>query len=247
MAIRHKRTIWVLVVLFACSNPVRSQSSDASRKAADFLEHAVDKQSTRVEQQFPAAKLFQVSVYNVIPKELSTGNVDIRSVESSYYIGDTHTFIQAVEEPSGGISKSDTVLLKKSSKPEDCKRGYPSAGSQVCAEQPGAPTQEPLPVRINLLGSLPVLLNQLSNHGVSQDKPIALTFTTVSRLLQTVTPSQENTQVLSRLAAMSPTETVVSVVQNGRAGSMTLFKADSGEFLGRSFPHEALSPPGRKN
>src|SRR6266436_5923166 len=115
---------WVLLGVLPVCN-LEAQSSESTHKAVDALEQTIDKQSIRVEQQFPAAKLFQVSVYNVIPKELSSGKMDPRSVERSYYIGNADTFVQAVEEPSNELSKSHTVLLEKGSKPEDCKKGYP--------------------------------------------------------------------------------------------------------------------------
>jgi hypothetical protein len=246
MAIPPRRVVVWVVVAFLAYSRLEAQSLRVPREAVDSLERAVNKQMIKVDQQFPAAELFEVSIHDVLPKQLSAGNVAIGAVESSYYIGSSEAFIQASDEPSPGVSEPNTILLKKNSKPEDCKKGYPGAGSQVCAQQPGGPEKAPPELRINALASLPIVLGKFPNLGIREDRPISIRLTTVSRLLQTVKPSRDNADVLHRLAAMNPSETIVTVAEADQVGSSALFKADNGEYLGKYFVHEALSPPARK-
>lgn len=212
-----------------------------------FLESVVKKETSRVEERFPHAKLFQVSLYNVVPNSFPDGMVNTASVESSFYVGSTDSIVQAVQKPSSDSSSPDVVLTTKSSKREDCKVGYPGPGPNVCAQQLGGLEHEPHAISPDVLQELPTLLTSLSKDGTDGSRPVVLTFATVGRATEIIAHSKENAGILHLLSELRPEQAVMLVTRMNGSGPILLFNGKNGEFLGTSVNRESHSPPDSRN
>jgi hypothetical protein len=223
------KAVTLTLYLLCARSALEAQSLDRTLKGTQSLEEIVSKQASHVKERFPQAKLFEVYVYNVVPQSFRAGEANDASVESSYYIGSSQSFVQAVQKHSSDPLGTDTVLLRKNSKQEDCKVGYPGPGAQVCSQQLGGLEHEPSPISVNVLDKLPALLHSLSNHGIDGDRPVVLTFTTAD--------------ILHRLGQMRSGQAVMWVAKMSGSDSIVLFNGESGEFLGKSVTRESHSPP----
>lgn len=213
---------------------------------AVFLESVVKKETGRVEERFPHAKLFQISLYNVVPNSFPDGMMNTASVESSFYVGSTDSIVQAVKGPSSDSSSPDVILTKKSSKREDCKVGYPGLRPNVCAQQLGGLEHEPHVISPDVLQKLPTLLTSFSKNGADGSRPVVLTFATVGRATEIIAHSKENAEVLHALSELSPEQAVMLVTRMNGSGPIFLFNGKNGEFLGSSVNRESHSPPGSR-
>jgi hypothetical protein len=237
------KAVTLTLYLLCARSALEAQSLDRTLKGTQSLEEIVSKQTSHVKERFPQAKLFEVYVYNVVPQSFRAGEANDASVESSYYIGSSQSFVQAVQKHSSDPLGTGTVLLRKNSKQEDCKVGYPGPGAQVCSQQLGGLEHEPSPISVNVLDKLPVLLHSLSNHGIDGDRPVVLTFTTADRAIEVIVHSPENADILHRLGQMRSGQAVMWVAKMSGSDSIVLFNGESGEFLGKSVTRESHSPP----
>jgi hypothetical protein len=211
------------------------------------IQKVVSSESDQVKQQFPSAKLFQVSILEVVPTKLESGQIDSSAVASSYYIGSPDEFVQASKERSSGPEVSNTVIVKKSSASEDCLKGYPGKGVNTCAEGLGGPKKDPGKLNPEIVSNLAKLVPKLSNLGIDINEPVAMTITTAGRALEGFGESRfANEDLLEHLRAMPPDQPVLSVsVPSGpNRGSSVWFTADSDELLGRSRVARSHAPPG---
>ena len=212
-----------------------------------FLESVVKKETSRVEERFPQAKLFQVSLYNVVPKSFLDGMMNSVSVESSFYVGSTESIVRAVQKPSSDSSSQDVVLTTKSSRREDCRVGYPGLEPNVCAQQMGGLEHEPQAISPDVLQELPTLLTSLSKDGSDGGRPVVLTFATVGRATEIIAHSKENAEILHLLSQLRLEQAVMLVTRMNGSGPILLFNSKNGEFLGTSVNRESHSPPGSRN
>lgn len=244
-----RRLICATAFIMSFTVIVASQSTSKGDNAPEdrAIQKIVCSESDRVKQQFPAAKLFQVSILDVVPAKLESGQIDSLAVATSYYIGDPNEFVQASKEPSSGPELSETVVVRKSSVSEDCIKGYPGKGVNTCAEGLGGPRKDPGRLNPEIVSRLAKLVPKLSSLGIDVNEPVAMTITTAERALEGFGESRSaNEDLLEHLRAVSADQPVLSVSEASgpNRGSSFWFTAESGELLGRSRVVRSHAPPG---
>jgi hypothetical protein len=232
---------------FPATAASQSTSEAAGTPQGGSIQKIVSSESDQVKRQFPSAKLFQVSILEVVPTKLESGQIDSSAIASSYYIGSPNEFVQASKEPSDRPEVSNTVVVKKSSASEDCMKGYPGKGVNSCAEGLGGPKKDPGKLNPEIVSNLAKVVPKLSNLGIDINEPVAMNITTAGRALEGFEESRSaNQDLLEHLRAMPADQPVLSVseVSGPNRGSSVWFTADSGEMLGRSRVTRSHAPPG---
>jgi hypothetical protein len=232
------------LVATAASQTFSDGTSSAESRS---VQNVVASESAQVKQQFPTAKLFQVSILDVVPTKLAIGQTGSSAIESSYYIGNPDEFVQASKETSGRPGAADAIVVRKSSAAEGCMNGYPGKGINTCAEQVGGPKKEPGKLNPEILSNLGKLVPQLSSFGIDVNEPVILTLTTAGRALEGLIESRSpNEDLLEHLRTLPVDRPVLSVFEASgpNRSSSTWLIADSGELLGRSRVVRSHAPPG---
>jgi|SRR5579863_156451 len=237
----------VLAISLALSSPLlREQSNEAPFTNSNrSIEEIVTWGSSAAQREFPTARLFQVSILGVVPKALEDGTAANSSVESSYFIGSQDKYVQVIQA-SGPPPKGAPVVIQKSAKREQCNKGYPFLGAEVCAQELGTGEEQSEQLNVQALSELIHLSRFLSSAGMNPSHPVNITLTTTARLAEVLKLSQSagSDQVSERLASMPPAAVIISVTGLGGdqnpVGSTIYLDAANGALLGKS---EAAHPP----
>lgn len=225
------------------------QSSTLAERPSSFQE-VVKAESNAVQQEFPTARLFEVSVFNVKLSEIGGGKVDATSVQSSYYVGEKNRYVKAMQEPTSQPAETKTVILEKKAESRPCKKPYPNPDSAVCEDGPIVFEDEPQSIPVSTVSDN-ALAAALSKLDLSPSTPVNLTFTTAGRLLEDLQqqPSTSDGSLRTRLIALNPKQSIIRITPVGGEAKLreliTYLNGDNFEVVARTARATKHMPPNR--
>jgi hypothetical protein len=238
-----KSWINLRLTLVIAAVPGMAQTDNGSHAAAKpmgELEKTVIRDSSFVKHKYPAAKLFQVAIFGLVPRAL-TDEKEIDSVIQSWYdIGSEGRYVQAIQTRLRSAVAAPEVT-EMSFQAEPCKKGYPLPGSRVCTSETGVAEGPRTALPIGSLSELVHLSDWIVKAGLDPSDRYDVTITTAAQLDATVMSPQSssNSEVFSALVLMKPEQLVLSVTDRSgsdqsKTGTTIFLDGSTGEVVGRS-------------
>jgi hypothetical protein len=203
--------------------------------------------SATVRKNFPGARLFQVSLFNVVSGDLVGRNLAEASVECSFYIGSADRYILAVQDT--GSSGAPSIVFRNS-KEEPCFKGYPDQDAKVCAQNLFVLDTKPEELDADSLERLKYLATGLIRAHVATSAHVNVTVAaagTLAHMLR-LSPPTLTSEVVSRLAGMESKHVIVSIAgprsDDGIGTSTIYFDSQDWRIIGETHVSHRNLPPG---